>query len=189
MNRADANSYYHYDGLGSTRQLTDSTGSVTVSYTYDSFGSLIASTGTSANAYGFTGEQTRGHLSISWWLDPSRGFALLGHDNIRIREDGSERVSTRIRVTKLKEAAPGVWWPMEAYGESRLSKPGEPYSRTVYRASSVVANDPNFDEAIFTVPFPEGYLIDDQIAGKKYRVGPNGKQLVIADTNEPKQLP
>jgi RHS repeat-associated protein len=57
MNRADANSYYHYDGLGSTRQLTDSSGSVTVSYTYDSYGNLIASTGTSANAYGFTGQQ------------------------------------------------------------------------------------------------------------------------------------
>ena len=136
-----------------------------------------------------SGEQTWGHISISWWLDPSRGFALLGHDNIRIREDGSERVSTRIRVTKLKEAAPGVWWPTEAYGESGLSKPGEPYSRTVYRASSVVANDPNFDEAIFTVPFPEGYLIDDQIAGKKYKVGPDGKQLTIPDSNEPNQLP
>jgi RHS repeat-associated protein len=37
--------------------LTDSTGSVTVSYTYDSFGNLIDSTGTSDNTYGFTGEQ------------------------------------------------------------------------------------------------------------------------------------
>jgi RHS repeat-associated protein len=57
MNRAGANSYYLYDGLGSTRQLTDSTGNVTVSYTYDSFGNLIDSTGTSDNTYGFTGEQ------------------------------------------------------------------------------------------------------------------------------------
>jgi RHS repeat-associated protein len=57
MNRADANSYYHYDGLGSTRQLTNSLGNVTVSYTYDSFGNLIASTGSATNTYGFTGEQ------------------------------------------------------------------------------------------------------------------------------------
>jgi len=35
----------------------------------------------------------------------------------------------------------------------------------------VVANDPNFDETIFTVPFPDGYLIDDKVAGKKYIVG------------------
>jgi len=60
MNRTDANSYYHYDGLGTARQLTNSSGSVTISYTYDSFGNLIASTGTSDNTYGFTGEQQFG---------------------------------------------------------------------------------------------------------------------------------
>jgi RHS repeat-associated protein len=49
-----------YDGLGSTRQLTNSSGSVTVSYTYDSFGNLIASSGAAANVYGFTGEQQFG---------------------------------------------------------------------------------------------------------------------------------
>jgi RHS repeat-associated protein len=57
MKRADANSYYLYDGLGSTRQLTNSSGAVTDSYVYDSFGNKIAGTGTSANPYGFTGEQ------------------------------------------------------------------------------------------------------------------------------------
>ena len=49
--------YYHYDGLGTTRQLTDSAGVVTVAYTYDAFGNKIAGTGTSDNVYGFTGEQ------------------------------------------------------------------------------------------------------------------------------------
>jgi len=58
MDSADANSYYyHYDGLGGARQLTDSAGDVIVSYTYDGFGNLIASSGTSDNPYGFTGEQ------------------------------------------------------------------------------------------------------------------------------------
>ena len=108
---------------------------------------------------------------ISYWLDPARGFALLGHDNISIRKDGSEQVSTRIRVTKLKEVTPGMWWPIEATLISSPLKPGDPYSRTVYRASNVVANDPNFDESIFTVPFPDGYLIDDKVSGRKYRVG------------------
>lgn len=112
---------------------------------------------------------------INYWLDPARGFALLGHDNISIREDGSERVSTRIRVTKLKEVAPGIWWPMEATTISGPSKPGDPYSRTVYRASNVVANDPNFDANVFTVPFPNGYLIDNMVTGKKYKVGENQK--------------
>jgi len=60
MNRAGANSYYHYDSLGSTRQLTNSSGTVTASYTYDSYGNLIASSGSVDNAYSFTGEQQFG---------------------------------------------------------------------------------------------------------------------------------
>ena len=47
MNRADANSYYHYDGLGSTRQLTGDSGTVVALYTYDGFGNLIVSIGSS----------------------------------------------------------------------------------------------------------------------------------------------
>ena len=60
MKRAGANSYYLYDGLGSARQLTNSAGSVIVSYMYDGFGNLVASTGSSANPYGFTGQQQFG---------------------------------------------------------------------------------------------------------------------------------
>jgi len=52
--------YYHYDGLGTVRQLTDATEAVVASYTYDAFGNVIASTGTSENTYGFTGEQQFG---------------------------------------------------------------------------------------------------------------------------------
>jgi RHS repeat-associated protein len=57
MNRATINSYYLYDGLGSARQLTNSSGAVTDSYMYDGFGNLIASSGSTSNPYGFTGEQ------------------------------------------------------------------------------------------------------------------------------------
>ena len=59
------------------------------------------------------------------------------------------------------------------------------YNRIVYRASNVVANDPNFDESIFTVPFPEGYLIDDKVTGKKYRIGPNSEHIPVDNSNDP----
>ena len=49
--------YYHYDGLGSTRELTNSTGQVTDSYLYDAFGNTIQSTGTSVVPYHFVGRQ------------------------------------------------------------------------------------------------------------------------------------
>lgn len=63
MKRADANSYYHYDGLGSTRQLTANNQTVVASYTYDSFGNVIASSGSATNPYGFTGEQQFGEAN------------------------------------------------------------------------------------------------------------------------------
>ena len=52
--------YYFYDGLGSVRQLTDDTETVVAEYTYDAFGNVIASSGTTTNTYGFTGEQQFG---------------------------------------------------------------------------------------------------------------------------------
>jgi len=60
-------SFYDYDGQGSVRLLTDVTGSVTDTYTYDSFGNLIAATGTTPNKHLFSGEH----------LDPNLGFYYL----------------------------------------------------------------------------------------------------------------
>jgi len=48
---------YFYDGLGSTRALTESAGIATDFYYYDAFGNTLATTGTTENRYLFTGEQ------------------------------------------------------------------------------------------------------------------------------------
>jgi len=57
-------SYYGYDGLGSTRFLTDSTGAVSDTYVYDAFGTQLASTGSgTSNNYRFTGEQSDADLN------------------------------------------------------------------------------------------------------------------------------
>jgi RHS repeat-associated protein len=50
-------SFYGYDGHGSVRFLTDSTGAITDTYDYDAFGNLISQTGTTPNNYLFAGEQ------------------------------------------------------------------------------------------------------------------------------------
>ncbi|MEN6386929.1 MAG: RHS repeat-associated core domain-containing protein [Phycisphaerales bacterium] len=57
MYKAGANSYYHYDGLGTVRLMTDDLCLVTNSYTYDGFGNSVSSVSSVANTYGFTGEQ------------------------------------------------------------------------------------------------------------------------------------
>ena len=50
-------SFYAYDGHGSVRLLTNSTGAVTDTYDYDAFGNLINQTGSTPNNYLFAGEQ------------------------------------------------------------------------------------------------------------------------------------
>jgi len=60
-------SYYHADGLGSTRLLSDSTGVITDQYSYDVFGSERSQTGSSAQPFTYTGEQ----------VDPDAGLVYL----------------------------------------------------------------------------------------------------------------
>ncbi len=49
--------YYQVDGLGSTRQLTNSTGTIRVEYDYDAYGNLTNKVGDASNNYLFAGEQ------------------------------------------------------------------------------------------------------------------------------------
>ena len=59
--------FFHADGLGSIRRLTDETGTVTDRYTFKAFGELLDHQGTDPNAYLFAGEA----------LDPNSGFYYL----------------------------------------------------------------------------------------------------------------
>ena len=69
--------YYHADGLGSIRLLTDATGTVVQEYDYDAFGTLISSTGSDPNPYLFAGEAHGPKQQLSYnrarWLDPASG--------------------------------------------------------------------------------------------------------------------
>jgi RHS repeat-associated protein len=49
--------FYHYDGLGSTRSLTDSQGNLANTYDYEAFGEVLGQTGSVENSYLFAGEQ------------------------------------------------------------------------------------------------------------------------------------
>jgi RHS repeat-associated protein len=54
QSRSGTDSFYLFDVLGSTRELTNSMGSVTQSYIFDSFGNALL-TGTTSNPYLYTG--------------------------------------------------------------------------------------------------------------------------------------
>jgi RHS repeat-associated protein len=55
--RGGENYFYHVDGLGSTRALSNEDGNLTDTYSYDAYGTLINSSGTTVNPYLFAGEQ------------------------------------------------------------------------------------------------------------------------------------
>ncbi|MGA1842659.1 MAG: RHS repeat domain-containing protein, partial [bacterium] len=57
MDRNGVDSFYHYDGHGNTRQLTDDGENTTDTYIYDAFGTLLNKTGATENNYLYTGEQ------------------------------------------------------------------------------------------------------------------------------------
>jgi hypothetical protein len=52
---ASAASYYHLDAIGSVVGLTDSTGVLTDTYSYEVFGNVGARTGTNAQPYQYLG--------------------------------------------------------------------------------------------------------------------------------------
>jgi RHS repeat-associated protein len=75
-NRGGTSKFYHADALGSTRALTNSTGSVTDSRSTDAFGMVVSSTGTGigagASPFGFAG-------TWSYQQDSETGLMRLGH--------------------------------------------------------------------------------------------------------------
>ncbi|GAC1669002.1 MAG: hypothetical protein NVS9B4_25040 [Candidatus Acidiferrum sp.] len=56
MLQAGVTSYYHADGLGSITSMTDATGAVANTYSYDAFGNTTA-TGTLVNPFQYTGRE------------------------------------------------------------------------------------------------------------------------------------
>ena len=80
--------FYHADGLGSIRQLTNETGEVTDTYRYTAFGEMIEHVGTDPNPYLFAGESADptgqfGYHRARWYdlatgrflsKDPFEGF-------------------------------------------------------------------------------------------------------------------
>ena len=57
QSRGGGEHFFHVDGLGSTRVLTDEVGAVTDAYAYAAFGEVLNQDGATENRYLYTGEQ------------------------------------------------------------------------------------------------------------------------------------
>jgi len=91
--RNSATNYFHYDGLGSTRALSNASGSLTDSYDYAAFGEVLAQTGSTENLYQYTGEQFDSDLDQTYlrarYYDQNIGRfpqqdTWMGHDSTPI---------------------------------------------------------------------------------------------------------
>ena len=77
MERNGETWYYIYDGHGSVRHLADSNGSLTDSYTYDAYGTLLEKEGITENDFLYAGEQYNAGTGLYYlrarYMDPSTG--------------------------------------------------------------------------------------------------------------------
>jgi RHS repeat-associated protein len=80
VNGSWTTSFYGYDGAGSVRQLTDSTGKVTDEYEYDAFGNSFTKQGTTPNNYMYRGEQFDSDMGLYYlrarYYNPATGRFL-----------------------------------------------------------------------------------------------------------------
>jgi len=70
-------SFYGYDGMGSVRQLTNASGTVTDSYEYDAYGNSFTTSGTTPNNHLYRGEQYDSDLGLYYlrarYYNPNTG--------------------------------------------------------------------------------------------------------------------
>ncbi len=69
--------YYLHDQIGSTRVLTNGSGTVVDTYTYDPYGNLLGSTGSDSNPFGYAGSYTDAETGFLYlihrYYDPTTG--------------------------------------------------------------------------------------------------------------------
>lgn len=84
-------SWLHTDQLGSVRLLTDSTGAVTGTKTFDPYGKVVATTGTATSPFGFSGEYTDADSGFIYlrhrYYDPATGQFLSVDPAINLTQD------------------------------------------------------------------------------------------------------
>ena len=72
--------YFGYDGLGSTRNLTDANGAITDNYQWDAYGNSLLQSGGTSNSYLYSGEQFDADLGLEFlrarYLDSRDGRFL-----------------------------------------------------------------------------------------------------------------
>jgi len=88
MLRSGATNFYHADGLGSITSLSNTSGSIAQTYTFDSFGNQTGSSGSLTNPFRYTAREFDPETSLYYYraryYDPTIG-RFLSEDRLRFR--------------------------------------------------------------------------------------------------------
>jgi RHS repeat-associated protein len=89
MLRSGTTSYYQADGLGSVTSLSNASGALAQTYTFDSFGNLVAASGSIVNNFRYTGRELHSETNLyyyrSRYCDPEAG-RFVSEDPFRYNE-------------------------------------------------------------------------------------------------------
>jgi RHS repeat-associated protein len=111
--RSGTTSYYEVDALGSITSLTNAAGAIASNYTYDSFGNLVATSGSIVNNFRYTGRELDSETSLyyyrSRYYDPAAG-RFVSEDPFRYNE-GWENLYSYVTNSPLNLIDPLGLWP------------------------------------------------------------------------------
>jgi RHS repeat-associated protein len=107
MLRSATTSYYQADGLGSVTSLTSAAGAVAQTYSFDSFGNIVATTGSLANSFRYTGREFDAETGLYFYrtryYDPAAG-RFLSEDRVGF-EAGTNF------YPYVRNSSPNLWDP------------------------------------------------------------------------------
>jgi RHS repeat-associated protein len=139
-------SFYGYDGAGSVRQLTNSSGSVTDSYEYDAFGNKINSTGATPNNYLYRGEQYDSDLSL-YYLRARYYNPLTGRFMSRDPEDG--HISIPVTLHKYLYASGNPVNRIDRSGKADEEEEAGLDLRSLTKSVNYAAGELNIERQLF----------------------------------------
>jgi len=168
MLRSGATSYYQADGLGSITSLSSTAGALAQTYTFDSFGKQISSSGSLINPFQFTSRELDTETNLYYfrarYYDPTVGH-FLGEDPVRspvkpnrytyVRNSPLNRIDSS-GMTDQPPYPPGMW------GKYRGCKLVSSFSLTLW--TSQTGQTPTSDWR-FVTSFQEGPEFDPEFGG------------------------